>query len=412
VARVTGRTFVPTYQGLRARDLVVSRRRDTRPRYPFDAPRRLSFYRARNAIYHLFRALVAANPTLTVLAPDYYSGNEIMAIAAAGATIRYCPVGPGMQWDPAEVERLCRTYNPDVLYVIHYAGWPQPMVELAELSRRYGMLLVEDCALSLLSESADGRALGSFGDWSVFCLYKTLPLPNGALLVQNSTSPVASAGQARVFESLERLTFRQPGSTSVAGRMAELFLQRLRGRVNSVGASLCAVKRGLGVAAGAMSVERANVGDIGFNLDEVDIAMSPVSARLLERFDFDVIRPRRIANYHQLLAQLPPAAAPAFRELPAGVCPLFFPLLVDDKRAAADALRARGVDVIEFWNDPVGDGREMSAHARFFRRHVLELPIHQDLSSRHIAHIARQVSALRLFFTRRAAAPQVLEVAS
>ena len=56
------------------------------------------------------------------------------------------------------------------------------------------MLLVEDCALSLLSE-ADGRPLGSFGDWSVFCLCKTLPLPNGALLVQNGPR----------LKSLERL---------------------------------------------------------------------------------------------------------------------------------------------------------------------------------------------------------------
>ena len=164
--------------------------------------------RARNAIYHLFRALVDTKPSLTVLAPDYYSGNEIMALQAAGARIHYCPVGPDMQWDPSEVERLCRTHAPDLLYVIHYAGWPQPIDALAELCRRREMLLFEDCALSLLSETADGRPLGAIGNWSVFCLYKTLPLPNGALLVQND----------RPIESLERLQLRQVGSASVAGR--------------------------------------------------------------------------------------------------------------------------------------------------------------------------------------------------
>jgi len=34
----------------------------------------------------------------------------------------------------------------------------------------------------------------------------------------------------------------------------------------------------------------------------------------------------------------------------------------------------------------------MSADARFLRAHVLELPIHQDLTPRQIAHVARQVS--------------------
>ena len=59
------------------------------------------------------------------------------------------------------------------------------MAALAELCRRRNMRLVEDCALALLS--ADGSLpLGTAGDWAVFCLYKTLPLPNGALLVQNT----------------------------------------------------------------------------------------------------------------------------------------------------------------------------------------------------------------------------------
>ena len=378
MASVVG-TFVPTYQGLSASHLVRPAATGAAP-YPFNAPHRLSYYRARNAIYHVFRALLESKPSLTVLAPDYYSGNEIMAIEAAGAQVRFCPVGPDMQWDPADVERLCRTHAPDLLYVIHYAGWAQPMDALAELCRKREMLLVEDCALSLLSETPDGRALGSFGQWSVFCLYKTLPLPNGALLVQND----------RRIESLERLQLRHAGSASVAGRMAELFVQRIRGQVNGVGAALQAVKRGMGVAAGALDVQRANVGDIGFNLDEVDIAMSPISARLLERFDYEDIRRRRVANYQQLLRELDPSVTPMFPVLPEGVCPLFFPLIVPNKAEAAEALRRRGVDALEFWNDPVGDGSEMGPNARFFRTHVLELPIHQDLAPRHISHVARQ----------------------
>ena len=384
MASVVG-TFVPTYQGLSAAHLMRRSATGATP-YPFNARHGISYYRARNAIYHLFRALLETRRSLTVLAPDYYSGNEIMALQAAGATIRYCPVGPDMQWDPGDVERLCRTHSPDLLYVIHYAGWPQPIDALAELCRRREMLLFEDCALSLLSEMPDGRPQGSIGHWSVFCLYKTLPLPNGALLVQND----------QPIESLERLRLRQAGSASVAGRMAELFVQRIRGRVNGVGAALQALKRGMGVAAGALDVRRANVGDIGFNLDEVDLAMSPISARLLERFDYEDIRVRRIANYQQLLRELDPAVTPMFPVLPDGVCPLFLPIIVPDKAEAADALRRRGVDALEFWNDPVGDGSEMGPNARFFRAHVLELPIHQDLSRRHISHVARQVSSLDL----------------
>ena len=380
MASVVG-TFVPTYQGL-APIHLVGRPSASEPPYPFNAPRRISYYRARNAIFHLFRTLREARRSLTVLAPDYYSGNEILAIQAAGAKIHHCPIGTDMQWDPAEVERLCRTHSPHVLYVIHYAGWPQPIAQLAEICRKRDMLLVEDCALSLLSETDDGRPLGSFGQWSVFCLYKTLPLPNGALLVQNDFS----------IESLERLHLRPAGTASVAARVAELFVQRIRGRFNGLGAALQAIKRGMGMAAGALDVRRANVGDIGFNLDEVDLAMSPVSTRLLQRLDYADIRRRRAANYRQLLQEVDSHVCPMFPVLPDRVCPLFFPVIVPDKAEAARTLRRRGVEALEFWNDPVGDGSEMSPQTRFFREHVLELPIHQDLSARHVSHVARQVN--------------------
>jgi dTDP-4-amino-4,6-dideoxygalactose transaminase len=245
------------------------------------------------------------------------------------------------------------------------------------------MLLVEDCALSLLSDLGD-RPLGSFGDWSVFCLYKTLPVPNGALLVQNTTK----------VESLARLRLRDAGSASVMARTAELLVQRIRGRANGVGAALQLAKRGMGIAAGALDVRRANVGDIGFTLDDVDLAMSRVSERLIARLDFAGIRRRRVANYHQLAREIAGHVVPVFPVLPDGVCPLFFPVLVPDKQAAADALRRRGVDALEFWNESMESGEEMGPAARFLRAHVLELPIHQDLTPAHIAHVARQVSAL------------------
>jgi dTDP-4-amino-4,6-dideoxygalactose transaminase len=376
-------TFVPTYQGLSAVDFV----RPTTPAreacFPFNVEGRLPFYRARNAIYHLFTALVAQNPRLTVLAPDYTSGNEILALRAAGARIEYCPVDRRMQLDPERVEQLCARHHPHLLYVIHYVGWPQPMAALVDICRRRGMWLVEDCALSLLSETEQGP-LGAFGDWSVFCLYKTLPLPNGALLVQNTTP----------IEALERLGLRDAGSASVLGRTAELLVQRIRGRANRVGAALQLVKRGMGRAAGAMEVRRANVGDIGFNLEEVDLAMSGLSARLLDRLDFGDIRRRRIANYRLLDAQMDASVERVFPSLPDGVCPLFFPIIVDDKAAAARALQQHGVDALEFWNESMESGAEMGPDARFLRRHVLELPIHQDLTPTHLAHVAREVSAL------------------
>src|SRR5436190_441551 len=264
---------VPVFHGLSPLDLL--RRSRHRRMFPFDAPEQTSFYRARNAIYHLFLALGRRRGPLTVLVPDYNSGNEVLAIRAAGASVVYCPVECDMRMNPDEVERLCTLHRVDVLYVIHYAGWPQPIEILVDLCRSRRMLLVEDCALSLLSES-NGRPLGSFGDWSVFCLYKTLPLPNGALLVKNASAE----------EPMPNPPLRPPGAPSTIARTAELLVQRVRMRAGAAGRALSAIKCSAGRTASALAIHRANVGDIGFDLEQVDLAMSDISRFLLGRLDF------------------------------------------------------------------------------------------------------------------------------
>ena len=308
----------------------------------------MTFYRARNAIYYLFKALKESNDRFTVLMPDYNSGNEVLALEAAGATVCYYPVGKDGQVDVADVERLCGVHQPDVLYVIHYLGWPQPMQQLADLSRRRGMWLVEDCALALLSD-AGTKPLGTFGHWSIFCLYKTLPLPNGACLVENGEH----------LSALEHIDLRQAGLPSVIGRTAELMVRNIRSRSDSLGAAMESMKRAAGRAAGAMDVPRAKVGDIGFDIDEVNLAMSEISARLLKHLDFDDIRSRRIANYRRLAQRLDGFVTPLHSQLPEGVCPLLFPILVEDKHAVAELLRSDGIDVLEFWNH----GAESACHA-------------------------------------------------
>ncbi len=94
-------------------------------------------------------------------------------------------------------------------------GWPQPVEKIAQFCKQRGILLIEDCALALFS-SLDSRRLGAHGDFSIFCLYKTLPLPHGGLLVQNN-------------QELPRLSIDvgAPDGISVAGRLSELLLESL-----------------------------------------------------------------------------------------------------------------------------------------------------------------------------------------
>ncbi|HEY2989035.1 MAG TPA: aminotransferase class V-fold PLP-dependent enzyme [Candidatus Binatia bacterium] len=365
------------------------------PPFPLNAPNRQAFYVARSGIYHLIRAL-RLKKNEAVLMPDYHSGVEVWAVRAAGARVRYYHINRKMELDLSELSDLCRP-NVRAVYLIHYLGWAQPVEAVRDLCRERGIVLIEDCALSLLSEVA-GRPLGAFGDYAIFCLYKTLPIPNGGLLVQN--------GQP--LDALTALKTEAGDALSLAARSAELMLEWIHSRSDLVGGALSLAKRAAGKTLSALGVERLPVADItpafdssGYQVKRLATGMSPLCAALLKRFDFESIRRKRRENYlflHELLAGKVPSLV---RELEEGMCPLFFPLLVADKHAAAQALRSRGISAVEFWNYGYPEASaHTSADAQFLRDHALELPIHQDVTEAQIEYMAEQV--LRLLFPRLA----------
>jgi len=352
--------------------------------FPLNAPHSRYFYVARNAIYHLFGALRLAKHQ-TVLVPDYHSGNEVSAIRAAGAKIQFYKIRRNLEPDLKDLIQLCDR-NTRVLYLIHFIGWPQPLDDLLAIARERNLIVVEDCALSLLSESG-ARPLGSAGDYSVYCLYKTLPVPNGGLLIQNRAP----------LPELDRLELRDCSVASVCGRIADLTVERIRSRYYRAGTALSLLKRSAGQLLSTLRVNRIPVGDIGFDLSRVNIGMSKVSHHLLKRFDYEWIRKRRRENFLLMRQRLTGKATFLRQDLPEGVCPLFFPILVPRKHAAAEALLEHGINTVEFWNygDPEA-ARLPSSDASFLRDHVLELPIHQDVSLEQVEYIANQVVKLKL----------------
>jgi dTDP-4-amino-4,6-dideoxygalactose transaminase len=374
--------YVSSWPGITLRELTGSHTGGSLP-YPLSSPNRLSFCVARSGIYHLFRAL-NLKPFDQVLVPDYHSGNEVAAMRAAGASIVHYPIRRNLEPDLDALRRLAPGAR--VIYVIHYLGWPQPIEEIRALCREHGSLLVEDCALSMLSEH-QGAPLGTFGDFSIFCLYKTLPVPNGGVLAQNREK----------LPGLAEVGLEDCPRTAGAGRSAELLLEALRSRFDLAGRTLFGIKRFVGRQMRAAKVRHVPVGDIGWDVSNVNIAMSPISERMIGRLDYAAIRRRRRENFQQLHGLLAGRVRMLRDDLPEGACPLFFPILVRDKPAAARALQQRGIGAVEFWNGDDSLARPAAGpDAPYLRKHVLELPIHQDVSPPQLQYIAAQVRQLEI----------------
>lgn len=353
--------------------MLVRRRRRVAAPYPLDEPGTRYFYFARNGIYALARLWSLSGKE--VLFPAYFHGVELEALLEAGVRPRFYPVGERMQVDPDEV---IRRIGPETaaVYLIHYLGFPGPAEELAKACNERKVYLIEDCALALLSKKGE-RPLGSFGDAGIFCLYKTLPTPNGGAVVLRG-------GPLGLPEGL-----RPPFASTIAP-IASSLLQGLELRAGVAGQLLRRVARGLGRSASdSMGAERIPTGTQHFDRTHLGLAMSELSRVVIEAQDFDEIVERRRRNFFHLLGRLRGLAPPIFGELPPGVCPLFYPLQVKDKQRVLDGLRAEGIEAIDFW----GVSHPSIAPGKFpevdtLRSSIVEIPCHQDLDPTTIDRMA------------------------
>jgi len=375
--------YVPIWQGLAPRSLRAQNRPSELP-YPLNRPQTRYFYLARAGIYHAARLLLGSSPG-TVLVPSYHNGLEVLALRAAGATPRFFRIGSDLAPDLDDIRAGLRQ-GARLVLVIHYNGWPQPIEEIRGLCREHGAAMIEDCALALLS-STGGAPLGSFGEAAVFCLYKTLPVPHGATL----------SGEGLDATDLDRIRLRVPGTLSTAARTADLSIAWIRSRASRTGAVLARTKSWIGSALNTAHVRRETVGGMRFDPSVFDLGVSSWMRGLLPRFDYEDIVQTRRRNFLHLLEALREKSTPLFRSLPDGVCPLFYPLIVEDKSAAVRTLASRGIEAVEFWNygDPEAES-DRFADSLALRRHVIELPIHQNLTADHVDHIARAVLELEL----------------
>ncbi len=343
--------------------------------FPFNDGRARYFYLARNAVYALARLWGLQGKE--VLFPAYFHGVELEALLHAGVQVRFYPVRQGMRVHVDDVvSRIGRDTR--AIYLTHYVGFPGPVEDLAQVTRARGLLLIEDCALALLSCVGD-RPLGSWGDAAIFCLYKSVPVPNGGVLVLRSdeASGLAEGDRPSLASTLALSADALERHLQIHGRRWQ------RGLLNAVRAAGRRAKR-------LMGGTRVDVDSERFEQAYAPLAMSRLSHRIIAAQDFPAIVHTRRRNYLQLLDSLGDIAPPVFDALPTGVCPLFYPLRVRNKSAVVARFLARGVDAVNVWsrNHPAGPV-ESYRDVNELRNTVLELPCHQDLTPQVIERVTR-----------------------
>jgi dTDP-4-amino-4,6-dideoxygalactose transaminase len=345
--------------------------------YPFTSPEVHYFYFARNAIWNTVKMLGLDRGE--VLVPSYHHGVEIESILDSGAQVRFYRIGARFEVDLEDVESKINSRT-TALYLTHFAGFPGPVRAMKRLAEKHGLPLIEDCALSLFSRDGD-QPLGVTGDVAIFCLYKVLPVPHGGALVINGPG-------GRGLPELQ-----PPPLSSTLSLLSSSLLRNVALRGGRAGRRL----RRAALGVGKTSLKAANItpvltGTEHFNRDHLGMGISRLSRRIALGQDAERIIARRRRNYLYLLERLRDLSEPIFPTLPAGVAPLFYPMLVEDNRATVARLLARGIEAVDFWRDfhPACPAAEFPEVARL-RTGMMEVPCHQDLSLATMATIAASV---------------------
>jgi DegT/DnrJ/EryC1/StrS aminotransferase family len=339
--------------------------------FPLGLPNTRMFSRARHGLFHGIKAL-GLGPGDRVLVPGYNNGSEVEAIERAGPRCVFYDIQGDLQPDKGHLESLI---GPDVkaLYLIHYFGFPQDALKWRAWCDERGLLLIEDAAMAWLGR-VEGRPVGSAGDFAIFCLYKSVGLPDGGCVTSAVPLPFPTSGQ-------------DLGLQMVAIRHASWLAQRI-GPVAALHSSLSRFSPKLSRLSFFPGHE--------FDLGDPNSPPCRATLRLISRVADQSVAERRRAHYRQLLGALAGVVQPIFPEVPDGASPVGFPIWASPhQQELLDTTLTRvGVFGTRFWPNlhpsVPADGIE---GAHFVRTNSFVLPIHQELRRADLDRIVRGVVA-------------------
>lgn len=344
--------------------------------FPLEEPGCSLFARARGALWQGLPR-IGLRPGDEVLAPAYHHGSEIEALERAGIALRFYDAADGLAPEEDQLDAL-RGPRTRALYLVHYLGLPQDAPRWRRYCDARGLALVEDGAQAWLA-SRNGVPVGRLADLAIFCLYKTLGLPDGAALLVPSGRPGPAAPRPVAEPPLGLVP------------LARAHLKWLLARSDAL-ARLAPTRAG-GYSAAA-----------DFALGIPGRPPSQATMFLLSRLADPQAAERRRANYRLLAQEL--GASPRFPELGDGASPFAFPFESRRKAALLDRLRQRGIAGLNLWSTPhpsLPAGRHRAAGA--LRRGIVGLPVHQELAPDDLRRVVAAVRA-----PRRAPTPLALEI--
>ena len=364
----------------------IGRSTEGGPRSAFSAPDVLHLSRARYALFIALRAL-GIGPSDSVLLPSYHCRTMLDPVLRLGADIVLYPVSSALQIDFDDLRRLVRSgpKPPKALVLVHFFGFPSDPESALEFCATHRMALVEDCSHAWFGEW-NKRPLGSFGEHAIASPRKFFPCEDGGILLSKG-GRVGAALQAPSVTNQVKAACR-----AVASGIGLRGTRVTRSAFSVLDSELLEIRhrhpRWQAEATELDSVSPSSEYEAGHETTRA-LATTKLTIRFSNPSQLSNRRRIHYRKWVDAVSQLPHCRA-LHPDVPTGVVPYMFPLLIDEPAARFHWLKKLGVPMYR-WDQLAVSGCPI---AEQYRLGLIHLPCHQSLNEQEMDWMIAAVTAV------------------
>lgn len=347
------------------------------------------FGNARTCLAHAF-ALSGAGADSAVLIPAYHCGSMVEPALWLNTEVLLYHLEPNLSPIQQHLEKLIANATKPIRAMLlpHYFGFPQDVDHWRAFCDTHNMKLIEDCAHAFFGTSAEGRPLGTIGDYAVASVRKFFGSPDGGILIGENILPATlSTTQPSVFHEFHAI-------------MQAAMLSAESGRLGIIGKLILQLddwrsmlkRNSLPTLAPSPIKEPKTRKWNWFDPALMGVRGLAVSQALMKHSRVQYIGEVRRRNYSRLVEGIVKiqGVEPLFSELPDHVVPYMVPVLLESGESNFDRIKRAGIPVWR-WEELAESDCAVSQR---YRLQLLQIPCHQDLTSNEIDWIINQLSEI------------------
>ena len=368
-----------------ARDSVAKLETELANKYGGKA---IVYHKGRAALSEAVRLATGGTGTVAITALTCYSVPQ--AVWAAGVDVEYVEIREqDLQFGAEELEAAIQR-NPAIRAVIiqNTLGIPADIKAIERVAQTHNIAIIEDLAHAAGASYADGREVGTVGDYTMlsFGKDKALDVVNGGALIIRTLKPAATIDRPTELPS---------------------FIERVRDRIYPLlgvcSRALYAVAIGKVLLAGAYKLRLAvRSADGPVRTHETMPAWQASLAREQVANLPDRVALRQ-AHTKQIVDSIHAFLPQGVRQADASLVRV--PFLVDDRGVYIATLREKGIFVQDIWYDVPVSPIRYYANAQFSEKdypiatsvaaRLFNVPTHENVTSEAIATIAATLNEVK-----------------